>query len=54
MHKKQLLLGGKNTLKEALRPTLGGLEVVKLTVGFSITLWKMSNTALWRSQTLPK
>jgi hypothetical protein len=39
---QQLLLGGKRTLNEALRQTLG-LEVVKLTVGSSVRLRKTSD-----------
>jgi hypothetical protein len=43
--KQQLLLEGSNTLIEALRQTLG-LEVIRLTVGSSMELWKMSDGAL--------
>jgi hypothetical protein len=38
---------GKNTLNEALKQILE-LEVLKLTVGSSVRLWKASDRALWR------
>jgi hypothetical protein len=41
--KQQLLLGGKRTLNEALRETIG-LEIIKLVVRSSVTLWKTSET----------
>lgn len=51
--RQQLCLGGKRTLNEALGQTLQ-LEVVKLAVRSSITLWKTSDRALWRSWHSPK
>jgi hypothetical protein len=51
--KQQILLGGKKTLNEALRQTLG-LEVSTLTVRSSIELRKTSDRVLWSSQPPPK
>jgi hypothetical protein len=51
--KQQLLLGGKRTLNEAPKETLW-LEVIKLTVGSCIRVWKTSDRALWRSRHPPK
>jgi hypothetical protein len=47
--KQHLCLGCKRTLNQALRHTLG-LEVVKLTVWFSVRLWKTGDRVLWRSR----
>jgi hypothetical protein len=45
--------GWQKTLNEALGQTLQQLEVVKLAIGSSVTLWKTSDKALRRSQPSP-